>query len=58
MNYYQMTGAVWLQREGTFCVKCSREITECLTISQEITGDGSLICFKDKTRKRKSALAE
>ena len=35
MTYYQTTGACWLQREGTFCVKCSRELTECLTISQK-----------------------
>lgn len=29
------TGARWLQREGTFCVKSSREATEYLTISQK-----------------------
>ena len=28
-------GANWLQREGTFCVKCSRETSEYLIISQE-----------------------
>ena len=35
MNKQLKTGARWLQREGTFCVKCSRELTECLTISQK-----------------------
>ena len=35
MNYCLKTGADWLQREGTFCVKCSREVTEFLTISQK-----------------------
>lgn len=35
MNYDLMTGANWLQRKGTFCVKCSRNVTECLTISQK-----------------------
>lgn len=35
MNNKLKTGACWLQREGTFCVKCSRETTECLTISQK-----------------------
>lgn len=33
MIYYQKSGANWLQREGTFCVKSSREATECVTIS-------------------------
>jgi hypothetical protein len=35
MNQNQKNGANRLQREGTFCVKCSREVTECLTISQK-----------------------
>ncbi len=35
MNYNQKTGANWLRREGTFCVKCSRYATECLTLSQK-----------------------
>ena len=29
------TGANWLQRKGTFCVKCSRYATEYLTINQK-----------------------
>jgi hypothetical protein len=29
------TGANWLQRVGTFCVKSSRDVTMCLTISQK-----------------------
>jgi hypothetical protein len=29
------TGANWLQRQGTFCVKCSRYATEYLTINQK-----------------------
>ena len=28
-------GAYWLQRVGTFCVKSSRDVTMCLTISQK-----------------------
>jgi len=28
-------GADWLQCMGTFCVKCSRVLTECVTISQK-----------------------
>jgi len=36
MNKQLKTGARWLQRGGTFCVKCSREVTECLTISQKV----------------------
>ena len=28
-------GANWLQREGTFCVKCSRVNPECITLSQK-----------------------
>jgi hypothetical protein len=35
MTNNQKTGANWLQREGTFCVKCSREVTEYLTLSQK-----------------------
>lgn len=35
MYYKTKTGAVWLLREGTFSVKCSREVTKCLTISQK-----------------------
>ena len=35
MNNHKTTGARWLQRKGTFCVKSSRETTECLTISQK-----------------------
>ena len=35
MNYFLKSGANWLQREGTFCVKCSREVTEFLTINQK-----------------------
>lgn len=35
MTYNQKVGANWLQREGTFCVKCSRETSEYLIISQE-----------------------
>ena len=35
MNSNQKTGARWLQREGTFRVKCSREVTECITFSQK-----------------------
>lgn len=35
MNSNQKIGARWLQREGTFCVKRSREVTECITISQK-----------------------
>ena len=35
MNYFLKSGANWLQREGTFCVKCSRETTEYLTLSQK-----------------------
>lgn len=27
--------ANWLLREGTFSVKCSREVTKCLTINQK-----------------------
>ena len=41
MYYNLKVGANWLQREGTFCVKCSREVTEYLTISQK--GGGSFI---------------
>ena len=33
MNYFLKSGANWLQRGGTFCVKCSRETTEYLTIN-------------------------
>ena len=29
------TGACWLQRVGTFCVKCSRDVTKYLTINQK-----------------------
>jgi hypothetical protein len=29
------TGARWLQPVGTFRVKCSREVTECITFSQK-----------------------
>ena len=29
------TGANWLQREGTFYVKCSRDVTKYLTINQK-----------------------
>ena len=35
MTINPKTGANWLQREGTFCVKCSRVLTECETISQK-----------------------
>ena len=35
MNYNLKTGANWLQCMGTFCVKCSREVNECLIISQK-----------------------
>lgn len=35
MNYKLKGGADWLQCMGTFCVKCSREVTKCLTISQK-----------------------
>jgi hypothetical protein len=35
MNYILKTGANWLQCMGTFCVKCSRVLTECVTISQK-----------------------
>ena len=28
-------GAYWLQCVGTFCVKSSRDVTMCLTISQK-----------------------
>lgn len=35
MKTKQKTGARWLQRVGTFCVKRSREVTECITISQK-----------------------
>lgn len=35
MNNNQKTGANWLRRKGTFCVKCSRNATECLTLSQK-----------------------
>ena len=35
MYYNQKTGANWLQCMGTFCVKCSRVLTECVTISQK-----------------------
>jgi len=31
----QNAGARWLQREGTFCVMCSRVKTECKIFSQE-----------------------
>jgi hypothetical protein len=41
MTYNQKAGANWLQCKGTFCVKCSREVTEYLTISQK--GGGSFI---------------
>jgi len=35
MKHNLVTGANWLQRKGTFCVKCSRNVTECLTLSQK-----------------------
>ena len=35
MKHELKTGARWLQREGTFRVKRSREVTECITISQK-----------------------
>ena len=35
MNYILKTGANWLQCMGTFCVKCARVLTECVTISQK-----------------------
>ena len=35
MNYFLKSGANWLQRGGTFFVKCSRETTEYLTLSQK-----------------------
>lgn len=35
MNHYLNFGAYWLQRVGTFCVKSSRDVTMCLTISQK-----------------------
>ena len=39
MKINQKAGVNWLQCEGTFCVKCSREVTEFLTINQK--GGGS-----------------
>jgi hypothetical protein len=41
MNYNQNSGANWLQCKGTFCVKCSRDVTKCLTIS--LKGGESLL---------------
>ena len=36
MKYTNLnSGANWLRREGTFCVKCSRKEIECLTINQK-----------------------
>ena len=35
MYYNQKVGANWLQREGTFCVMCSRVKTECKIFSQK-----------------------
>ena len=35
MKINQEIGANWLQCMGTFCVKCSRELTVCVTISQK-----------------------
>ena len=35
MTINPKTGANWLQRKGTFCVKCSRYATEYLTINQK-----------------------
>jgi hypothetical protein len=35
MTNCQKSGANWLQREGTFYMKCSREVTEYLTLSQK-----------------------
>lgn len=35
MNHYLNFGANWLQCVGTFCVKSSRDVTMCLTISQK-----------------------
>lgn len=35
MTIKPKTGANWLQCKGTFCVKCSRNVTEYLTINQE-----------------------
>lgn len=35
MKTNQKAGARWLQRKGTFCVKRSREVTECVTLSQK-----------------------
>ena len=35
MNYILKTGANWLPCMGTFFVKCSRVLTECVTISQK-----------------------
>ena len=35
MTINPKTGADWLQCMGTFCVKSSRVLTECLTISQK-----------------------
>ncbi len=35
MKFNLKTGARWLQRQGTFCVKRSRKVTECVTISQK-----------------------
>ena len=41
MTYNQKIGADWLQREGTFGAKCSRDVTKCVTINQK--GGVSLI---------------
>ena len=35
MTINPKTGANWLQRKGTFCVKCSRYATKYLTIKQK-----------------------
>ena len=40
MNCKLKTGADWLQCEGTFCVKSSRDVTKYLTINQK---GGSLL---------------
>ena len=35
MYHKLKTGAYWLQRVGTFCVKSSRDVTMCLSISHK-----------------------
>ena len=35
MKIRTKAGANWLRGEGTFCLKCSREVIESLIISQK-----------------------